>query len=96
MLEELKEELKKAYTMIDDFCSDAEIKSGEMMAKDYVKRNNLEYIESEILDAFHIGYITALRQMKNGKCQDYIIVKKKDLSLDWYKETKTRLQEESK
>lgn len=27
MLEELKEELKKAYTMLDDFCKDAEIKS---------------------------------------------------------------------
>ena len=91
MLEELKEELKKVYTMLDDFCRDAEIKSGEMMGKDYVKRNNLEYIESEILDAFHIGYITALRQMKNGKCQDYIIVKKKDLSLDWYKKTKAAI-----
>lgn len=96
MLEELKEKLKKAYTMLDDFCRDAEIKSGKMMAKDYVKRNNLEYIESDILDAFHMGYITALRQMGNGKCQDYIIVKKKDLSLDWYKETKARLQEECK
>jgi hypothetical protein len=96
MLEELKEDLKKAYTMLDDFCRDAEIKSGEMMAKDYVKRNNLEYIESDILDAFHMGYITALRQMKDGKNQDYIIVKKKDLNLDWYKETKARLQEERK
>lgn len=94
MLEELKEELKKAYTMLDDFCKDAEIKSGEMMAKDYVKEKNLEYIESDILDAFHMGYITALRQMKDGKNQDYIVVKKKDLSLDWYKETKVRLQEE--
>ena len=28
MMEELKEELKKAYTMLDDFCRDAEIKSG--------------------------------------------------------------------
>ena len=91
MLEKLKEELKKAYTMLDDFCRDAEIKSGEMMAKDYVKRNNLEYIESEILDAFHMGYITALRQMKDGKNQDYIIVKKKDLSLDWYKKTKAAI-----
>ena len=54
MLEELKEELKKVYTMLDDFCRDAEIKSGEMMSKDYVKRNNLEYIESDILDAFHM------------------------------------------
>lgn len=88
MLEELKEELKKAYTMLDDFCMDAEIKSGEMMAKEYVKKNNLEYIESDILDAFHMGYITALRQMKDGKNQDYIVVKKKDLSLDWYKKTK--------
>ena len=91
MLEELKEELKKAYTMLDDFCSDAEIKSGAMMAKDYVKRNNLEYIESDILDAFHMGYITALRQMKGGKNQDYIVVKKKDLSLDWYKKTKAAI-----
>jgi hypothetical protein len=91
MLEELKESLKKAYTMLDDFCRDAEIKSGEMMAKDYVKRNNLEYIESDILDAFHMGYITALRQMKSGKNQDYIIVKKKDLSLDWYKKTKAAI-----
>ena len=91
MREELKEELKKAYTMLDDFCRDAEIKSGEMMAKDYVKRNNLEYIESDILDAFHMGYITALRQMKDGKNQDYIIVKKKDLSLDWYKKTKAAI-----
>lgn len=94
MLEELKEKLKEVYTMLDDFCSDSEIKSGEMMAKDYVKRNNLEYIESDILGAFHMGYITALRQMKDGKCQDYIIMKKKDLSLDWYKKTKARLQEE--
>lgn len=91
MLEELKEKLKEAYTMLDDFCSDAEIKSGEMMAKDYVKRNNLEYIETDILDAFHMGYITALRQMKDGKNQDYIIVKKKDLSLDWYKKTKAAI-----
>lgn len=94
MMEELKEELKKAYTMLDDFCRDAEIKSGEMMAKDYVKRNNLEYIESDILDAFHMGYITALRQMKDGKNQDYIIVKKKDLSLDWYRRIKAEISEE--
>lgn len=94
MLEELKEELKKAYTMLDDFCKDAEIKSGEMMAKDYVKRNGLEYIESEIFDAFHTGYITALRQMKSGKNLDYIVVRKEDLSLDWYKKIKAEISEE--
>jgi hypothetical protein len=62
-----------------------------MMAKDYVKRNNLEYIESDILDAFHMGYITALRQMNDGKNGDYIVVKKKDLTLDWYKKTKAAI-----
>lgn len=27
---------------------------------------------------------------------NYIVVRKEDLTLDWYKETKARLQEESK
>lgn len=58
MLEELKEELEKAYTMLDDFCRDAEIKSGEMMAKDYVKRNNLEYINLNTLNRTFLTLFT--------------------------------------
>ena len=41
---------------------------------------------------FKAGFLTAMNNVKDN----YIIVRKEDLTLNWYKETKARLQKEEK
>lgn len=69
-LEELSSELKKTAAILDAFAEKSETKSGFECAKEYVKENQLEYIEKEILAAFRQGFCIGVRQERSGKLKD--------------------------
>ena len=66
-LVELSNYLKEAAQKIDSLMLDAELLCGMQEAEKYVKENKLEYIESEIKNAFHAGFVFARRQSDLGK-----------------------------
>ena len=47
-----------------------EIQSGFESAKQYIKENQLEYIEKEILAAFRQGFHVGVRQERSGKFKE--------------------------
>ena len=69
-LEELSSELKKTAAILDAFAEKSETKSGFECAKEYVKENQLEYIEKEILAAFRQGFHIGVHQERSGKLKD--------------------------
>lgn len=69
-LEELSQALKQTDAKLDDFAKKTEIQSGLESAKQYVKENQLEYIEKEILAAFRQGFHIGVRQERSGKFKE--------------------------
>ena len=67
-----------------------------LMKKNYPHQEDIEKFASHSKSTpeywFKAGFLTAMNNVKDN----HVIVRKEDLSLDWYKETKARLQEESK
>lgn len=66
-LQELSEVLKAVAIQIDDFIEKSETRSGFECAKEYVKENQLEYIEEEILAAVRYGFHVGVKQERSGK-----------------------------
>ena len=61
-LKELLETLKDTTATLESFLESAEYKSGKKFAEEYVEQNELEYISTEIKEAFKTGFLYGIRQ----------------------------------